>query len=170
MYNGDSRINSSIQKIMPPITPYPNQPNTSNLNLNQTPSFWKQKWVRIVLIFTLLIIVLIVIIIVIQQNKTPQAISKQFLGDVLAGKTAQSYQLTSANFRTSTSLSTWTNDAQSIASECTGKITPIYTSQKSQTAEDEFTSKESTGGICHININLIHGSNKWQVNSVVSNF
>lgn len=151
---------------MPPANFNPNNPYTYASVANQKPSFWRRKSAKIGILAILVVIVVIVLIVF--TSKSSNTSAQQFLSDVLDGQATNTYQLANIDLRNSTSLSSWKTDVQTIDKICIGKIALTSDTQKSTTAKVLFNTGNSKAVTCHIEIDLVQNSGKWQVSSLIA--
>jgi len=150
---------------MPPVDFNPNNPYVYTSVANQKPSFWRRKSTKIGI--PIILVIVLAIVLIIFTNKSPNTTAEQFLENVLSGQATKTYQLANIDLRNSTTLSSWKTDVQSIDKICVGKISLTSDTQKSTTAQVLFTTVNSKVITCHLEIDLLQSSGKWQVNSLI---
>ncbi|HUY53104.1 MAG TPA: hypothetical protein VMV24_00820 [Candidatus Dormibacteraeota bacterium] len=151
---------------MPPINSYQ---NTNDIYISHPPietSFWKRKSSRIGIFLAIFLILILVILLILNHSKSPQNIAKQFVNATLNGQTSSAYKLTSSSFQTSSPISSWKADVQSINNTCGGAINLISSNTKFSLAEEIIKTSNSGNGSCLFRINLVYKNNKWEVNSM----
>jgi hypothetical protein len=151
---------------MPPTNSYQNPSYVYSPEPVTTTSFWKRKPVKISIILTIIVVIVAIILLILGQSKSPQNIAKQFANETLSGRATEAYKLTSTNFQTLSSMSSWRTDVQSIDSACSGTISLTANTISSKIAEEVIRTNSSSNGSCLLKVSLVYESSKWQVNSM----
>ena len=95
--------------------------------------------------------------------KTSQDVANQFMNDTVSGKTSQAYTLTNPSFRKLTSSVKFTADIQFINKSCSGVANLKYSSISTSAADYMYDNNQVGGGICYLQVDLIHESSGWRV-------
>lgn len=151
---------------MPPTNFYPNPSNPYSPIPTTTISFWKRRSVKIGILLGVLIVVIAVILLILGRIESPKNVAEQFVNETLNAQITESYQLTSSNFQTLTSLSSWKTDVQSVNSDCNGTSQVVMGSVNSKNAEEVIKTMGTSDGSCQLKIGLVLESRKWKVNSM----
>ena len=141
-----------------------NQQIYQSNNLSKVKPFWKNKSVILICLIIFSIVCIFGILIFKQQSQLQ--VSETFIKYLQNDKPVQSYQLTSASFKSLNPSSQWSTMVKEISNNCPGVIQKNSNIIKDGVYYEKFIIKGGVPPYCEINLSLVKNSNSWKIDFV----
>jgi hypothetical protein len=123
---------------------------------------------RLVIFLSLAVIVALGVVSILSKKSTPTGVATSFINDIAKDQAQQSYQLTSQNFRSGTTLQQWQSYVSGLSQEYVGS--PSLKSISGGTATNDSPELDYTEGgrtSSHtLGIDMSYSDGKWQIDYV----